>query len=117
MIYISHRLDELFRIADDVLVMRDGQTIGTYPITELSVRKVVEPMVGGILTEERHERAIDLDAVPRLELVGLSRRWRLPRRQRAGPSGRDRRALRAGRLGCCRRPTRSTASARPTAAS
>ena len=72
-IYISHRLDELFRIADDVLVMRDGQTIGTYPITELSVRKVVELMVGGILTEERHERAIDLDAVPRLELVGLSR--------------------------------------------
>ena len=34
-IYISHRLDELFRIANDVLVMRDGQTIGTYPIEEL----------------------------------------------------------------------------------
>ncbi len=34
-IYISHRLDELFRIADEVTVMRDGQTIGTYPIGEL----------------------------------------------------------------------------------
>ena len=31
-IYISHRLDELFRIAQQVTVMRDGQTIGTYPI-------------------------------------------------------------------------------------
>ena len=30
-IYISHRLDELFRIAQQVTVMRDGQTIGTYP--------------------------------------------------------------------------------------
>jgi len=58
-IYISHRLDELFRIAQDVLVMRDGQTIGTYPIGELSVRKVVELMVGGILTETKHERKIE----------------------------------------------------------
>ncbi len=35
-VYISHRLDELFRIADEVTVMRDGLTIGTYPIGELS---------------------------------------------------------------------------------
>ena len=73
-IYISHRLDELFRIAHDVLVMRDGQTIGTYPIGELSVRKVVELMVGGILTETKHERKIDPETKPRLELVSLSRR-------------------------------------------
>ena len=73
-IYISHRLDELFRIAHDVLVMRDGRTIGTYPIGELSVRKVVELMVGGILTETKHEREIDPETEPRLELVGLGRR-------------------------------------------
>jgi len=73
-IYISHRLDELFRIAQDVLVMRDGQTIGTYPIGELSVRKVVELMVGGILTETKHEQTIDPETKPRLELVSLSRR-------------------------------------------
>ncbi len=73
-IYISHRLDELFRIAHDVLVMRDGRTIGTYPIGELSVRKVVELMVGGILTETKHERQIDPETEPRLELVGLGRR-------------------------------------------
>ena len=34
-IYISHRLDELFRIAQQVTMMRDGQTIGTYPIQDL----------------------------------------------------------------------------------
>jgi rhamnose transport system ATP-binding protein len=73
-IYISHRLDELFRIANDVLVMRDGQTIGTYPIEELSVRKVVELMVGGILTDTKHERKIDPETKPRLELVDLGRR-------------------------------------------
>src|SRR3954454_5599736 len=73
-IYISHRLDELFRIAQDVLVMRDGRTIGTYPIEELTVRRVVELMVGGILTETKRERQIDPTTRPRLELVGLGRR-------------------------------------------
>jgi ABC-type sugar transport system ATPase subunit len=72
-IYISHRLDELFRIAQAVTVMRDGRTLGTYPIEELSVRKVVELMVGGILTENKHQRVTDPDAVPRLELTSLSR--------------------------------------------
>ena len=71
-IYISHRLDELFRIADEVTVMRDGQTIGTYPIEELTVRRVAELMVGGILTQEKSVRE-PTDAVPALELTGLGR--------------------------------------------
>ena len=72
-IYISHRLDELFKIAHEVTVMRDGRTVGTYPIEDLSVRKVVELMVGGILTDTHHERHIDPTATPRLELDGLGR--------------------------------------------
>ena len=72
-IYISHRLDELFQIAHEVAVMRDGQTLGTYPIGELSVRKVVELMVGGILSEDKPVRVIDQNAVPVLELRSLRR--------------------------------------------
>ena len=71
-IYISHRLDELFRIADEVTVMRDGQTIGTYPIGDLSVRKVAELMVGGILSDERPHREVP-DGPPALVLEGLGR--------------------------------------------
>lgn len=52
-IYISHRLDELFRIADRVTVMRDGETITTANIEDLTVRKIVEHMVGGLVTESR----------------------------------------------------------------
>jgi rhamnose transport system ATP-binding protein len=70
-IYISHRLDELFRIADEVTVMRDGQTIGTYPIGDLTVRKVAELMVGGILSDERPQREIpDGPAVLELDRLG-----------------------------------------------
>ena len=71
-IYISHRLDELFRIAQQVTVMRDGQTIGTYPIEELSVRQIAELMVGGILSDDRPERVVP-DGEPALVLSGLSR--------------------------------------------
>jgi ABC-type sugar transport system ATPase subunit len=69
-IYISHRLDELFRIADEVTVMRDGSTVGTYPIGELTVRQVAELMVGGIMDEQRAPRSVS-DAPPRLELRSL----------------------------------------------
>ena len=69
-IYISHRLDELFVIADEVTVMRDGQTLGTWPIGELSVRRVVELMVGGVLEDTPVERTVP-DAEPVLVLEGL----------------------------------------------
>jgi ABC-type sugar transport system ATPase subunit len=69
-IYISHRLDELFRIADEVTVMRDGATVGTYPLAGLTVREIAELMVGGILNEDRPERTV-ADAPPRLELAAL----------------------------------------------
>lgn len=69
-IYISHRLDELFRIAHQVTVMRDGTTIGTYSIEDLTVRQIAELMVGGILNDERGERIIP-DGPPRLVLENL----------------------------------------------
>jgi rhamnose transport system ATP-binding protein len=46
-IYISHRLDELFQIADVVTIMRDGVTLGTFDVGELSVGQIAEAMVGG----------------------------------------------------------------------
>ncbi len=77
-IYISHRLDELFRIAESVTVMRDGETIGTFPIADLSVRKIAELMVGGNLSDSRRKRRpeVDTGGRPRLELVGLGSRGR-----------------------------------------
>jgi ribose transport system ATP-binding protein len=45
-LYISHRLDEIFRIADRVTVMRDGKIVDTLPIDELDEDKLVRLMVG-----------------------------------------------------------------------
>ncbi|MBS3981167.1 MAG: sugar ABC transporter ATP-binding protein [Rhodobacteraceae bacterium] len=48
-IYISHRLDEIFRIADRVTVIRDGQHISTRPIAEVTEDGLVKDMVGRAL--------------------------------------------------------------------
>ncbi|WP_413989432.1 sugar ABC transporter ATP-binding protein [Labrys okinawensis] len=45
-IYISHRLDEIARIADRVVVLRDGRLVGTYATAQVPVKTLVEAMVG-----------------------------------------------------------------------
>ena len=45
-IYISHKLDEVFRVADRITILRDGQYIATYSREEAAPEKVIEDMVG-----------------------------------------------------------------------
>ncbi|MFC2250980.1 sugar ABC transporter ATP-binding protein [Labrys portucalensis] len=45
-VYISHRLDEIARIADRVVVLRDGRLVGTYATAQVPVKTLVEAMVG-----------------------------------------------------------------------
>lgn len=45
-IYISHRMEEIFEICDTATIMRDGKIIGTAPVSELTQAQVVEMMVG-----------------------------------------------------------------------
>jgi len=50
-IYITHKLDEFFRITDTVTVLRDGQTVTTQPIENLTEEKLVNYMVGREMKE------------------------------------------------------------------
>lgn len=45
-IYISHKMDEIFRIADHVTILRDGAVVGSYPIEELDEESIIRLMVG-----------------------------------------------------------------------
>ncbi len=45
-IYISHKLEEIFAVADDVTVLRDGQLVGSFPASELDRERVIHMMVG-----------------------------------------------------------------------
>ena len=50
-IYISHKMNEILRIADCVSIMRDGRMIGTWPTAELTIDTIISRMVGRELAE------------------------------------------------------------------
>lgn len=50
-IYISHRLEEIFTIADEITVMRDGQYIGTWDTVDITIEKLINLMVGRDMKE------------------------------------------------------------------
>ena len=49
-IYISHKMEEILRISDDVTIMRDGQYVATRPASELTMEEIIRLMVGRELT-------------------------------------------------------------------
>lgn len=49
-IYISHKMDEILRISDDITIMRDGQYVGTWLASEMTTAKIIQNMVGRELT-------------------------------------------------------------------
>jgi len=72
-VYITHRLHELRRVADTVTVLRDGRLVGSVPIGEASPEWIVRGMFGEVV---RGTRPADLRAgsEPVLEVRGLGRR-------------------------------------------
>ncbi len=60
MVYISHKLGEVFRMSDRITVLRDGRTVGTERTSELDEARVISRMVGrevgDIFPEAAHER-------------------------------------------------------------
>ncbi len=71
-IYISHRLAEIFALADRATVMRDGEYIDTQPVKGLSRERVIELMVGRKLEEEFPKEKAPLGPV-RLAVRNLCR--------------------------------------------
>ena len=71
-IYISHKMDEIFRIADEISVLRDGCLIDTRPASELDIETVIRLMVGRKMESafpEKHGKPI---GPVLLEVKGLS---------------------------------------------
>ncbi len=60
MIYISHKLDEVFRMSDRITVLRDGRTVATYAAADATRDRIIAAMVGrevgDIFPESVHER-------------------------------------------------------------
>ena len=72
-IYISHRLEEVFDLADRVTVLRDGKHIDTLPIGEVDRKKLISLMVGRELVDEYPKEEVPIGETV-LEVNGLTRK-------------------------------------------
>lgn len=55
-IYISHKMDEIFKICDEITILRDGKWINTVPVKETTMDQIVAMMVGRELTQRFPEK-------------------------------------------------------------
>ncbi len=70
-IFISHKLDEVLSIADQITVMRDGQTVGTTTPSQVDARELAEMMIGSELPSPETRESTVQDEVL-LEVAGLT---------------------------------------------
>jgi rhamnose transport system ATP-binding protein len=71
-LFVGHRLDEVFELADRVTVSRDGQTVITGPVSEFTPESVVTYMVGRTIEKMFPKEDVELGEV-QLEIRGLTR--------------------------------------------
>ncbi len=84
-VYISHKLDEIFRACDKLTVLRDGRLIWTGSVSSTTRRELISRMLGrdadeltgGRVTQLGGRRPVDADAAPLLSASHLSRRLQL----------------------------------------
>jgi ribose transport system ATP-binding protein len=70
-LYVSHHLDEVFELADDVTVLRDGRRVTTVPTGELTRDSMIELIVGHAVESGNAGAAPPVDGKPRLTVDSL----------------------------------------------
>jgi ribose transport system ATP-binding protein len=70
-VYISHRLDEIFKIADRITILRDGRRIGTADARDLTTEELIRQMVGREIRQQFPQRRPQL-APERLHITDFS---------------------------------------------
>ncbi|KIL40523.1 D-ribose transporter ATP-binding protein [Gordoniibacillus kamchatkensis] len=76
MVYISHRMEEIFRMCDRVTVLRDGQYIGTERISDTSMDRLVKMMVGREI-KDRFPKVQVQPGQEKMKVSGLSLKGKL----------------------------------------
>ena len=74
-IFVSHRLDEVFELCDRVTVLRDGRRVGTHEIGEIDRRALIELMLGemeGAKAMVEHEHTLPGSGEPLVTIDGLT---------------------------------------------
>jgi len=73
-IYISHRMEEIFKISDSITILRDGKDVHSCPIGEITKNEIIEKMVGRSIDVEFPKRKPFLNNEVILEVKNLNRK-------------------------------------------
>lgn len=72
-IYVSHRMDEIYQVAEHVTILRDGRNVATAPLEQMQIQDLVEQMIGKrVGAFDWRPRTVDRSRPPVLELRGVS---------------------------------------------
>jgi len=74
-VYITHRMNEIFELCDHVTILRDGVIINDYPVADATVRQIVKDMAGRDIEKIYPEKAASVDRTDEnvlLEVEGLT---------------------------------------------
>lgn len=71
-LYVTHRLEEIFEIADRVTVMRNGAVVGTYRIAEITKAELIRQMIGKTVSDASFQPQPIKNDRPILSVQGLS---------------------------------------------
>jgi ribose transport system ATP-binding protein len=73
-VYVSHRLDELFRISDRITVLKDGRSVGVFDTASITQDELITKMVGRSISQLFPAREVEVDrsGTPLLEVQNLS---------------------------------------------
>jgi ribose transport system ATP-binding protein len=75
-LYVSHRMDEIFEIADRVTVLRGGRRVGTYDVDTLDARALAGTMVGDDVDPDFRASVVDqVDQPVTLQARGIRGKW------------------------------------------
>jgi ribose transport system ATP-binding protein len=75
-IYISHRMEEIFALGDRVTVLRDGRLVATHPVAEVTVDRLIRLMANREVPDHYPRRPV-VPGEPLLEVAGLGTRDKL----------------------------------------
>ncbi len=70
-VYVSHRLEEIFEIADSVTILRDGEKVGDFQIAELTPKSIIKYLIGKAVSEATNSRHFSVGPI-RLEMIDAS---------------------------------------------
>jgi ribose transport system ATP-binding protein len=76
-IFITHRLEEVLEVTDRIIVLRDGERVGTLMTQDADIDQIVRLMVGREVTQETRESVAAADDAPVLRVEGLTRRGKV----------------------------------------